>query len=180
MQSTMTMAGNVVKEVVVRDTPTGPVANFRLACRNGYRDRRSGQWVERTSYISVSAWRRLGENVAASVQLGQPLVVVGKPRQREWESDGQRHTVLEMEADFVGHDLNAGTAAFRRTPKGPQTADLVRDDRTGRGPAALEAAPADRTVDATAWAVPGLIRVPETVPPGDGRAHDEVTGESAA
>ena len=78
MQPSVTLTGNVVNDVVLRQTSGGPVANFRMACDNGYRDRRSGQWIERTVYLGVSAWRCLAENVATSVVRGQPVVVVGR------------------------------------------------------------------------------------------------------
>ncbi|MBI1375899.1 MAG: single-stranded DNA-binding protein [Frankiales bacterium] len=163
-QSTMTLYGNVVRDVTVRETAGGVLARFRLACNDGYRDRRTGLWVERTTYVTVCAWRRLGENVAASVRGGQPVVVVGRPRQHEWEREGQRHSEIELDADVVGHDLGAGTASFVRRARGPQTSEvatvLERDgDRAGRSPSSPGAAGPHQTdgagPGATPWRGPG-------------------------
>jgi single-strand DNA-binding protein len=121
----MTLVGNLVEDVSCRDVGGSMVASFRLACSNGYRDRRNDRWVETTTYLRVSAWRQLAENAAASLTKGQPVVVVGRPRQREYESDGRRITVVDVEADYIGHDLTRGVSAFRRNPRGPQTSELA-------------------------------------------------------
>ncbi|CAB5019894.1 unannotated protein [freshwater metagenome] len=126
MQSTVTLSGNVVTDVTLRSTTGGSVANFRMAVSNGYFDKRTQQYVERTTFLNVSAWRQLGENVAASLVKGHPVVVVGRLRQREFEREGQRITVVEVDADAVGHDLSRGEGTFRRNTRGPQTSDLAQ------------------------------------------------------
>ena len=166
MQSTVTLVGNVASDVTLRQTASGPVAGFRLAASNGYVDRRTRQWVERTTWLSVSAWRALGEHVAGSLHKGQPVVVVGRLRQREFEKDGHMVTVIDVDADLVGHDLNRGIAQFARSPRGPQTADLAREsvivtELSGDG----DTRSTDVT-DGTGWAVPGLSVVADDGVPG--------------
>ena len=172
MQSSVILTGNVVNDVSLRQTPGGTVANFRMATNDGYFDRRTQKWVDRTTYLNVSAWRGLGENVALSLFRGQPVVVCGRLRQREFEREGQKITVIDVDADVVGHDLTRGTASFRRTPKGPQTADLAREDALlAELPGA--ATPATFVTDGTGWAVPGLAVTAVTdVEPGAERAED--------
>ena len=146
--SSVTLFGNLVDDVRLRDTGAGVVAHFRIAVSNGFFDKRAQAWVDRTTYLNVSAWRQFGENLAASLCKGQPVVVVGKLRQREFERDGQKVTTYEVDADVVGHDLSRGSAVFVRNPRGPQTSDLGR----------VESDPAGLTDDSPAeWAVPGLV-----------------------
>jgi len=165
MQSSVTLTGNVVNDVTLRHTPGGPVVNFRIACDNSYRDRKTGQWIDRAVYLNVSAWRALAKNVAMSVFRGQAVVVVGRLKQREWERDGQKVTVIEVDADHVGHDLKWGAARFARTPKGPQTADLVREAEL-EGDAA-RARSTTYVSDGPGWGVPGLAAVADVdVDPG--------------
>lgn len=164
MQSTVTLVGNVVTDVTVRQTSSGPVAGFRLAATNGYLDRRTQQWVERTTYLSVSAWRGLGEHVAASVAKGQPVVVVGRLRQHDYERDGQRVSAVEVDADLVGHDLSRGTAQFVRARRGPQTADLARDALLATELSGPDGARVAGPGAEPGWAVPGLPREPVAVP----------------
>ncbi len=154
MQSTVTLVGNLVTDVTLRETTAGVVANFRLAVSNGYLDKRTQQYVERTTYLGISAWRRLGENVAASLHKGQPVVVVGRLRQREFEREGQKITLIEVDADLVGHDLARGSAEFARNPRGPQTADLTRAEETP----GLSSVPEPRFEEGSTptWLAPGV------------------------
>ena len=75
--SSVTLFGNLVDDVRLRDTGAGVVAHFRIAVSNGFFDKRAQAWVDRTTYLNVSAWRQFGENLAASLCKGQPVVVVG-------------------------------------------------------------------------------------------------------
>ena len=159
MQSTVTLVGNVVTDVTLRHTTGGAVAGFRLAATNGYLDRRTSQWVERTTYLNVSAWRGLGENVASSLHKGQPVVVVGRLRQREYEKDGQTHQVIEVDAEMVAHDLTRGTASFVRTRRGPQTADLAREAVVATEVSGDGDTRSTYVTDGSGWAVPGLAAV---------------------
>ena len=140
LQSTVTLVGNLVDDVTYRSAGGSMVARFRMACSNGYHDRRTDRWVETTTYLWVSAWRQLGENANASLHKGQPVVVVGRPKQREYESEGRRVTVVDIEADLIGHDLSRGRATFERNRRGPQTADLGRaESATSNGSLVAEA-----------------------------------------
>ncbi len=183
MQTTVTLVGNVVNDISLRYVAGVAVANFRMAAQNGFTDKRTGQYVERTTYINVAAWRAFGENVATSVHRGQPVVVVGKLRQREYEREGQKVTVIEVDADFVGHDLTRGTAAFVRTRRGPQTADLARE-AVAAGERVVDPEPSSAFgTDSTGWAVPGLAAVdPATATPVEdpGPGSAGLTADSAA
>ncbi|GAA2800200.1 hypothetical protein GCM10019017_52470 [Streptomyces showdoensis] len=115
-ETTVTLVGNVATNVEYRETLTGGVARFRFAVTARRWDRERALWTDGpTSFYSVSAWRSLGMNVAASVSVGEPLVVHGRLKVREEEHDGRRKTFVDVDAVAVGHDLTRGTAAFRRT-----------------------------------------------------------------
>ncbi|MFC9395003.1 single-stranded DNA-binding protein [Streptomyces sp. NPDC057027] len=116
--TTVTLVGNVATAVEYRDTVTGGVARFRFAVTARRWDRERGLWTDgNTGFYTVSAWRSLGANLAASVSVGEPLVVHGRLKVREEERDGQRKTFVDVDAVAVGHDLSRGTAAFRRAPR---------------------------------------------------------------
>ncbi|MER7515901.1 single-stranded DNA-binding protein [Streptomyces sp. NPDC126499] len=125
MNETMvTLVGNVATNVEFRETVTGGVARFRFAVTARRWDRERAVWTDgATSFYTVSAWRSLGANLAASVSVGEPLVVHGRLRVREEEHDGRRKTFVDVDALAVGHDLTRGTAAFRRTMR--QNTDMT-------------------------------------------------------
>ncbi|MEU7111953.1 single-stranded DNA-binding protein [Streptomyces sp. NPDC046182] len=134
MNDTMvTLVGNVATSVEYRETPTGGVARFRFAVTARRWDRERGTWSDgHTSFYTVFAWRALGANLAASVSVGEPLVVHGRLRVREEEGEdrqeGRRRTFVDVDAMAVGHDLTRGTAAFRRVVKGETRATERQGD----------------------------------------------------
>ncbi|MFD3533432.1 single-stranded DNA-binding protein [Streptomyces sp. NPDC058664] len=163
--TTVTLVGNVATAVEYRDTATGGVARFRFAVTSRRWDRERGLWADgHTSFYTVSAWRSLGANLAASVSVGEPLVVHGRLRVREDEREGQRKTFVDVAALAVGHDLTRGTAAFRRSVRpdsAPHTEPAARPEPaeslvplSGRDPWAEAAA------DAAAEATTRLVTVP--------------------
>ncbi|WP_338496248.1 single-stranded DNA-binding protein [Streptomyces sp. SJL17-4] len=142
--TTVTLVGNVATAVEYRDTATGGVARFRFAVTTRRWDREKELWADGpTSFYTVSAWRSLGANLAASVSVGEPLVVHGRLRVREDERDGQRKTFVDVAALAVGHDLSRGTAAFRRaarTEQKPRPEPAAAPERDPWAVAAAEAA----------------------------------------
>jgi single-strand DNA-binding protein len=99
------------------------VLNFRVACNERRFDKASESWVDGESlYLSVSCWRRLAEN-AASLVKGDPVIVRGKLRTREWTTEqGERRSVVELEANSIGPDLARCTVTVRKQ----QRQDLSR------------------------------------------------------
>jgi single-strand DNA-binding protein len=115
----VTLTGNVAHEMRHRVTDTGVhIASFRMASTPRWFDRTKRCWVDgETSWMTVNCWRGLAENVASSISRGDPVVVFGRLRVREWERDGRSGTSVEVEAQVVGHDLTRGTSAFRRVTR---------------------------------------------------------------
>ena len=123
MNGTMvTLVGNVVSDVKYSTTAGGvSVANFRLAATDRRFDRQRQGWVDGdSSLFLVWSWRWLAENVLGSVGRGDPLLVTGRLRVREWDTGEERGKGLvpEIEAASIGHDLCRGTSAFRRAVRG--------------------------------------------------------------
>ena len=61
-------------------------------------------------------WRSLADRVVATLRVGDPVIVRGKLRTREYEKDGQAHSVMEVEAhvDRAGPRALLGDACCRR------------------------------------------------------------------
>lgn len=135
MNETMvTVVGNAATSADYRTTQSGvPAVRFRLAATVRRFDQASGSWTDAyTNFFTVWAWRQLAENVAASVAIGEPLLVRGRFRFREYEKEGVRFSDPTIDATAVGHDLGWGTAAFRRMSRlRPSFAEPGRTDPDG-------------------------------------------------
>jgi single-strand DNA-binding protein len=113
--TTVTVIGNVATHPRVAESGAGPTrVSFRLAATPRRLDRATGQWADgTTSWYTVTCWRVLAENVAASFHKGDPVVVTGRQRIREWTSEeGRAGIEVEIEATHAGHDLNRGRSSF--------------------------------------------------------------------
>ncbi|GAA2440066.1 single-stranded DNA-binding protein [Streptomyces macrosporus] len=118
-ETVVTVVGNAASAVETKTTAAGhPVARLRLATTVRRYDERQGGWTDaHTSFYTVWAFRTLAENLAASVTVGEPLIVQGRLRMRQGERDGQRWASADIEATAVGHDLACGTSAFVRVSR---------------------------------------------------------------
>ncbi len=126
----VTIVGNVLTTPEWRRTTQSNtlVANFKVASTARRLDRDSGRWVDGNSLrVRVNCWRKLAEGVAASVMVGDPVVVCGRLYTRDWTDDAGNHrTLYELEAVAVGHDLSRGRARFLRN-RPSMTTSTVED-----------------------------------------------------
>ncbi|MEU7716927.1 single-stranded DNA-binding protein [Streptomyces tibetensis] len=119
MNETMVCAvGRVATQPVYRETASGPSARFRLAVTARYWDREKNTWTDgHTNFFTVWANRQLATNTAASLTVGEPVIVQGRLKVRTDVREGQSWTSADIDAVAIGHDLAWGTAAFRRAGK---------------------------------------------------------------
>ncbi len=140
--TTMTMIGTLVDDPELKFTSSGAaVAKFRIANTPRKFDKDSNQWVDlkdQTLFMSCSIWRQAAENVAEGLKRGDRVMVVGRLRQRSYETQqGEKRTVYEIEADEVGLSLKFSSATSNRMKRsGGQS------DGGSSRPAARQAAPA--------------------------------------
>lgn len=121
MTETITIRGFVGNDVRTITTERGlPISTFRLASTPRRFDREKAEWVDgETNWYSVTCFRALAQNVRTTLSTGDPVLVTGRLKIRQWTNDaGQRGTSVEIDADGVGHDLTFGTGSFTRLSGG--------------------------------------------------------------
>lgn len=169
MSDHITLVGNIVGDLEQRATRGGgSVAAFRLAVGERRLDRERGEWVDaHTNYYSISVFGELGANALRSLHKGERIVLSGRLRLREWETETKRGVSADVVADAIGHDLRWGTTRFDRTPK-PTAQATPTNDLPGPSVAeALGPSTADAQGEA-AWSVPGAPGAPEAAVVGVG------------
>jgi single-strand DNA-binding protein len=127
----VTLVGNLTDDPAVRFTPAGTqVDGFRLAVTP--RVREGDQWKNgETSYFAVTCWRDLASHVAESLSKGDRALVIGRLKSRSWETpEGERRSVVEVEADEIGPSLKWATATPQRAARSGsgKAAGQVNDD----------------------------------------------------
>src|SRR5437868_9212721 len=116
-ETTTTMVGRLVDRPQRWDFDGGLKATFRLAQTARRFNKEQNAWVDGASlYLTVNCWRVLAEHVMAAFTKGDPVIVRGSLRTREWEKDGKKHSVIELDATTVGPDLTLCSASVLRHP----------------------------------------------------------------
>jgi single-strand DNA-binding protein len=107
------MAGSMNKVILIgrlgRDpelsyTPNGQArCKFSIATDEGYRDRQTGQRVEKTEWHNIVAWRQTAEFCGNYLSKGRLVMVEGKLQTRKWQDQatGQDRYMTEIVADNV-------------------------------------------------------------------------------
>lgn len=95
------LIGNLGADPEIRHLPSGiPVANFRIATSEVFRDKTTGEKREQTEWHNIVAWRGLAEVVEKYVKKGSKVYVEGKLRTRQWQDkDGVQRYTTEIQAD---------------------------------------------------------------------------------
>ena len=91
------LIGNLTRDPELSETPSGvTMCRFAVAVNRGFGDNRT------TDFYNVTAWRRLGEQVAQYTKKGNKIAVYGDLQIRQYEAnDGTRRTSVDVIAQDV-------------------------------------------------------------------------------
>jgi single-strand DNA-binding protein len=120
-ETTITIIGNTTAPAELRFNPSGAaVASFTVASTPRTFDKNRNEYVDgETLFMRCSAWREMAENIAESVDTkGMRVIVSGRLKQRSYEKDGEKRTVIELEVDEIGPSLRYASAKVTRTGRG--------------------------------------------------------------
>ena len=117
--NSVTLVGNVTRDPELRYTAGGAAkVVFGLAVNRRWQNRQTQEWEEQVSFFNVVAWREQAENVAESIAKGSRVVVTGRLEQRSWETEnGEKRSVVEVNADDIGPSLRWATAQITRNER---------------------------------------------------------------
>ena len=114
---TMTIAGNVGKDAVLRNTQGGdPVLGFSIAIDGG-KDKNGNK--RDSTWVQCNIWGKRAESLNSHITKGTKLVVSGRPGVDVYEGKG-RLTLSVQDLTFMGN-------AKERTDQEPQTRESLDD-----------------------------------------------------
>ncbi len=90
MINSITVSGNLGRDVETRQAGEHIVASFTIANSVGYGDKKHTNW------INCVAWRNLGENCAKYLSKGSKAIVTGELRIRDYMKDGEKKFITEI------------------------------------------------------------------------------------
>lgn len=117
----VTLMGNLTRDPVLRETPSGAkVVSFSLALNRSYQDR-DKNWQEATDYVDVVTWGLLAEQVNERLSRGNRALVTGRIQSSSYEKDGIKRNKTEVLATDV-------TFVDSSSQHNNQTKDVVLED----------------------------------------------------
>ena len=101
MINRVTLIGNVGTEAELKQTNTGKsYARFSLATSENYKDA-NGVWQKVTEWHTCTAWNDLAARASEIAHKGDLIFLEGKVTSREYEKDGQKHRVTEIQVSTL-------------------------------------------------------------------------------
>lgn len=97
------LIGNLGQDPEVRFMTNGnAVCNFSLATSEKWKDKTTGQPVEKTEWHRVSIFGKLAEIAGQYLRKGSNVYIEGRNQTREWEKDGVKRYTTEVIVDMRG------------------------------------------------------------------------------
>ncbi|WP_031482127.1 single-stranded DNA-binding protein [Maridesulfovibrio frigidus] len=115
------LIGRIGQDPKISYTTSGQaVANLSVATDEGYKDRNTGQKVDKTEWHRIVAWRQTAEFVGKYLSKGRLVMVEGKLQTRKWQDqNGQDRYSTEIVANNIqGLDSKQGDGNYQGQQQG--------------------------------------------------------------
>ena len=131
----ITVVGNVTRDPELKFLNSGQAAlKLSIAVNRRWQNRQTQEWEERVSYFEVVGYGAMAENAANSLTKGARVIVSGRLEQRSWETEnGDKRSIVEINADEIGPSLKWATAVVTRTPRA-EGSNFQSSDRPAAAP----------------------------------------------
>ncbi len=131
----ITVVGNVTRDPELKFLNSGQAAlRLSIAVNRRWQNRQTQEWEERVSYFEVVGYGAMAENAANSLTKGARVIVSGRLEQRSWETEnGDKRSIVEINADEIGPSLKWATAVVTRTPRA-EGSNFQSSDRPAAAP----------------------------------------------
>jgi single-strand DNA-binding protein len=135
----ITVVGNVTRDPELKFLNSGQAAlKLSIAVNRRWQNRQTQEWEERVSYFEIVGYGAMAENAANSLVKGSRVIVSGRLEQRTWETEnGDKRSIVEINADEIGPSLKWATAVVTRTPRA-EGSNFQSSDRPAAAPRANE------------------------------------------
>ena len=109
------LVGNLGQDPEVRYSPNGgAIANISVATSESWKDKNTGEQVDKTEWHRVVFFRRLAEIAGEYLKKGSKVYIEGKLQTRKWQDkNGQDRYTTEIVANEMQMlDSRGGSAEF--------------------------------------------------------------------
>ncbi|MBK1646874.1 single-stranded DNA-binding protein [Thiocapsa imhoffii] len=131
------LVGNLGADPEIRSTQSGDtVATLRIATSETWRDKQTGERMERTEWHRVILWRRLGEIAGQYLRKGSKVYIEGKLQTRKWtDQSGQDRYTTEIQGNELQMLDSRGSGEGDTTERPRESASYNRSTESPRAQA---------------------------------------------
>lgn len=133
------LIGNIGRDPEIRHTASGKtVANLSVATSDTWKDKQSGETIERTEWHRCIVWGRLAEIIGQYCRKGAKVYLEGSLQTKEWEQDGIKRYTTEINVrdmqmlDTKGTNLGAVEQKAHSKMDGAQQANAYASATSGK------------------------------------------------
>jgi single-strand DNA-binding protein len=120
MSTAVTLTGNLAADPETTFGRNG-TAITKLRVATSRRIKKNDEWQDtETTFWRVTTFGKLAENIADSCKKGDPVIIVGRAYQEEWQTpQGEKRSTMRVTADHVGLNLTRHAATSKKHDSGP-------------------------------------------------------------
>ena len=127
--------GNCCADPEIRYMPSGgAVCNVTVACNDSYKDKNTGEKIEKPEFVRVVFFNKLGEIAGKYLKKGSKVYMEGSLRTKKWEGqDGKTNYTTEIVANELNmldsrQDMQTGQQGNQPHPSQSMQAQQPSDD----------------------------------------------------
>ena len=133
------LIGNLGQDPEVKYMPNGnAVANITVATSESWKDKNTGEQVDKTEWHRVVFFRRLAEIVGEYLKKGSKVYIEGKLQTRKWQDkNGADHWTTEIMASEMQmlDSRGGGSSDFNQSQDSSQSAQQSSPSQAAPAPA---------------------------------------------
>ena len=140
------LIGNLGQDPEVKFMPNGnAVTNVTIATSESWKDKNTGEQVDKTEWHRVVFFRRLAEIVGEYLKKGSKVYIEGKLQTRKWQdqSGADRYTTEIVANEMQMLDSRGGGGGDFSKPQSSQTSNEQSSNQTSNKQPATAAAGVD-------------------------------------
>ncbi len=102
-QNYVLLTGRLTRDPDLRYTAKGmPVCSFDIAVNKNYKDKATGEWREKATFVGIVAWGPMGERSGEKLKKGSPVHVEGSLESSEYtDREGNKRKSLKINAKRI-------------------------------------------------------------------------------
>ena len=96
------ITGNLTRDAELRQTQSGySILGFTVAVNERRKNQQTGEWEDKPNYVNCKMFGSRAEKLQQYLTKGLKVAIAGRLSYSSWETNGQKHSKLEVLVDNI-------------------------------------------------------------------------------